>query len=154
MFDVHCNNLWGDISDLLRQFHNVEHVDLSNNQFFGRISLSSDNLSSLSNTVRYLNFSHNNLTGGFFEADSIGLFRSLQVLDLSGNQITGKLPSFGSLPNLRVLRLANNQFSGEIPEELLESSIPMEELDLSGNGFIGMDFNSIPSCQSVMNFNL
>ncbi|KAK9949735.1 hypothetical protein M0R45_005251 [Rubus argutus] len=137
VFDVHCNKLWGDISDLLRQFHNVEYVDLSNNQFFGGISLSSDNLSSLSNTVRHLNFSHNNLTGGFFKADSIGLFRSLQVLDLGGNQITGKLPSFGSLPNLRVLRLANNQFVGEIPEELLESSIPIEELDLSGNGFTG-----------------
>lgn len=154
MFDVHYNLMWGDISDLLRQFHNVEYVDLSNNQFFGGISLPSENLSSLSNTVRHLNFSQNNLTGGFFKADSIGLFRNLQVLDLGGNQITGKLPSFGSLPNLRVLRLANNRFLGEIPEELLESSILMEELDLSGNAFTGMDFNSIPSCQSAMNFNL
>nr|XP_011466118.1 PREDICTED: probable inactive receptor kinase At5g10020 [Fragaria vesca subsp. vesca] len=137
VFDVHSNQLWGDVSELLQEFRNVEYVDLSNNEFFGGIGLGSDNVSSLSNTVRHLNFSHNNLTGGFFKGDSIGLFRNLQVLDLGGNQITGELPSFGSLSNLRVLRLANNQLFGGIPEELLGSSIPMEELDLSGNAFTG-----------------
>ncbi|KAM5577430.1 putative inactive receptor kinase [Rosa sericea] len=137
VFDVHYNQLWGDVSDLLQEFHNVEYVDLSYNEFFGGIELGSENISSLSNTVRHLNFSHNNLTGRFFKADSIGLFRNLQVLDLGGNQITGELPSFGSLPNLRVLRLAKNLFFGKIPEELLQSSIPMEELDLSGNAFTG-----------------
>lgn len=39
------------------------------------------------------------------------------------------------LINLRVLRLGSNQLYGEIPVELLGSLIPLEELDLSDNGF-------------------
>ncbi|KAM2196684.1 hypothetical protein ACFX1Q_000181 [Malus domestica] len=137
VLDLHSNQLWGDIADLFSRLHNVEYVDLSRNEFFGGLSLASENVSSLSNTVRYLNLSYNKLAGGFFKSDSIGLFRNLQVLDLGGNQITGKLPSFGLLPNLRVLRLGSNQLFGEIPEELFESSMTVEELDLSGNALTG-----------------
>jgi hypothetical protein len=57
---------------------------------------------------------------------------------LGNNEINGELPSFGSLTNLKVLRLGNNQLYGGIPEELLNGSIPIEELDLSGNGFTGL----------------
>lgn len=121
--------------------HNVEHLDLSNNQFFGGLSLSLQNVSSLANTVRFLNLSHNNLNGGFFQNDTVGLFRNLQVLDLSDNLIRGELPSFGSLPALRVFRLAQNLFFGAVPEGLLHDSIPLEELDLSANGFTGKYFS-------------
>ncbi|XP_050378273.1 probable inactive receptor kinase At5g10020 [Argentina anserina] len=134
VLDVHSNRLWGHVSELLHEFRNVEYVDLSDNEFFGGIEL---NVSSLSNTLRHLNLSHNNLTGGFLDGESMELLRNLQVLDLGGNQIAGELPSFGSLSNLKVLRLGNNQLFGKIPEELLESSIPVEELDLSGNAFTG-----------------
>ncbi|MBA0803406.1 hypothetical protein Gohar_013616, partial [Gossypium harknessii] len=44
---------------------------------------------------------------------------------------------FGSLPGLRVLRLGTNQLFGPVPVELLEGSGPLEELDLSRNGFTG-----------------
>ncbi|KAG5529331.1 hypothetical protein RHGRI_029888 [Rhododendron griersonianum] len=137
VLDLHSNGLWGDIQDFFLELQNVDHVDLSFNMFSGSLSMNVTNISSLANTVSYVNLSHNELGGGFFTDEAISLFRNLRVLDLGGNQLTGQLPSFGSLPNLQVLRLGNNQLFGSIPEELLETSIPLQELDLSGNGFSG-----------------
>lgn len=137
VLDLHANSLWGDVQSLFPDLRNVEYVDLSGNSFFGSLAMSVENVSSLANTVHYLNLSGNNLGGGFFGGDIIGLFRSLKVLDLENNGVTGELPSFGSLPNLQVLRLGNNQLYGSIPPELLQGLVPLVELDLSGNGFSG-----------------
>ncbi|KAI9164676.1 hypothetical protein LWI28_000126 [Acer negundo] len=138
VLDLHQNELWGDVGEVLTNLKNVEHVDLSFNQFYGGlVGLNGDNISSVVNTLRSLNLSHNKLNGGFFKGDVIELFRSLEVLDLGDNGISGELPSLGSLPNLKIFRLGNNQLFGMIPEELLETAIPIQELDLSGNGFTG-----------------
>lgn len=137
VLDLHSNKLWADIGDLLPTLRNVEFLDLSHNLFYGGLSLTLQNVSSLANTVRYLNLSHNNLNGNFFLNDSIELFRNLQALDLTDNLIRGELPSFGSLPGLRVLRLARNLLFGAVPEDLLQNSMSLEELDLSSNGFTG-----------------
>lgn len=135
--NLQFNGLWGDIQDLFSELRNVEHVDLSCNMFFGSISMDIVNVSSLANTAQYLNLSHNRLEGEFFRDDALVLFRNLRVLDLGNNQLSGELPDFGVLPSLQVLRLGNNQLFGSVPEELLESFIPLQELDLSGNGFSG-----------------
>lgn len=137
VLDLHSNNLWADIGDLLPTLRNIQHLDLSSNVFYGGLSLTLDNVSALANTVRFLNLSHNKLNGEFFPKDSISLFRNLEVLDLSDNLIRGVLPSFGSLPALRLVRLARNLFFGALPEDLLQSSLSLEELDLSANGFTG-----------------
>ncbi|KAJ4883123.1 putative inactive receptor kinase [Raphanus sativus] len=136
--DLRGNELWGDVREILPELRNVEFVDLSSNRFHGGLSsLSIENVSSVSNTLRHLNLSHNALNGGFFAADSIASFKSLEVVDLENNQINGELPRFGSQPGLRILRLARNQLFGTVPGELLQSSIPLRELDLSQNGFTG-----------------
>ncbi|THG00658.1 hypothetical protein TEA_010158 [Camellia sinensis var. sinensis] len=137
VFDLHSNGFFGDIQDLFSELRNVEFVDLSYNMFSGSLDMDLQNISSLSNTVQYLNLRHNGLGGGFFHPEVIQLFRNLQVLDLGDNQLSGELAPFWSLPNLRVLRLGSNRLFGSIPEELLESLIPLEELDLSENGFSG-----------------
>ncbi|TKY73915.1 inactive receptor kinase [Spatholobus suberectus] len=137
VLDLHANGLWAEIGDVLSTLRNVERVDLSLNQFFGRLALAAENFSGLANTVHFLNLSYNNLNGPFFGSSAVSLFRNLQVLDLSNNSITGELPSLGSLPALRVLRLGRNQLFGSVPEELLQTSVPLEELDLSVNGFTG-----------------
>ncbi|XP_052196898.1 probable inactive receptor kinase At5g10020 [Diospyros lotus] len=137
VLDLHRNGLRGDVQELFSELRNVEQVDLSYNMFFGSLSMDLQNLSSLANTVQYLNLRQNRLSGGFFKDEAVSLFRNLRVLDLGDNLISGQLPSFGSLPNLKVLRMQNNSLYGVIPEDLLESSIPLEELDLSGNGFLG-----------------
>ncbi|CAI9271904.1 unnamed protein product [Lactuca saligna] len=141
--DLHSNSLWGDIGVLFSELRNVQYVDLSDNAFYGSLS-NVANTSSAVNTLQHVNLSRNRLSGGFFSGDSLVLFRNLHVLDLGDNELNGKLPSFGSLPNLQVLRLSNTQLFGPIPEELLESLIPLSELDLSRNGFSG----SIPKINS------
>ncbi|KAL9356603.1 hypothetical protein Peur_049856 [Populus x canadensis] len=138
VLDLSSNRFWGDISAVLSELINLEKVDLSDNEFSGGFSdISGENVSGLANTLHLLNLRKNKLNGGFLKADVIGLFRNLEVMDLGNNEINGELPSFGSLRNLKVLRLGNNQLFGGIPEELLNGSIPIEELDLSGNGFTG-----------------
>nr|GMC63104.1 probable inactive receptor kinase At5g10020 [Ipomoea batatas] len=137
VLDLHSNGLWGDVQELFSEIRNVEYLDLSGNSFFGSLSINRDNLSSLANTLQHMNLSHNNLAGGFFSGDSIQMFRNLMVLDLGNNGLMGQLPSFGSMPNLKVLRLPNNQLYGSIPDELLLGLVPLEDLDLSGNGFSG-----------------
>ncbi|KAG5045908.1 hypothetical protein JHK82_015288 [Glycine max] len=149
VLDLHANQLWAEIGDVLSTLRNVERVDLSLNQFFGGLSLTVENVSGLANTVHFLNLSHNNLNGRFFTNSTITLFRNLQVLDLSGNSITGELPSFGSLLALRVLRLPRNQLFGSLPEELLQTSMPLEELDLSFNGFTGSLPTSLRRCTVI-----
>uniref|UniRef100_A0A1J3GHN3 Putative inactive receptor kinase n=1 Tax=Noccaea caerulescens TaxID=107243 RepID=A0A1J3GHN3_NOCCA len=142
--DLRGNKMWGDVGEIFTELKNVEFVDLSCNRFHGGLSLSMDNISSISNTLRHLNLSHNALNGGFFSKDSMGLFKNLEILDLENNQINGELPLFESQPNLKILKLARNQLFGSVPEELLQSSIPLRELDLSQNGFTGSisDINS------------
>ncbi|KAH7565868.1 hypothetical protein JRO89_XS08G0028300 [Xanthoceras sorbifolium] len=129
--DLSRNGFYGPIPGRIADLWGLNYLNFFN-QFFGGLGLNGDNISSVANTLRSLNLSHNNLNGGFFKDGVIGLFRSLEVLDLEDNGISGELPSVGSLPNLKVLRLGNNQLFGKIPEELLESVIPIQELDLNG----------------------
>ncbi|KAI3704307.1 hypothetical protein L1987_74523 [Smallanthus sonchifolius] len=143
--DLHSNSLWGDLRLLFSELRNVQYVDLSDNAFYGSLSMDSGNIPSVVNTVQHVNLSRNRLGGGFFSGDALILFRNLHVLDLSDNELNGKLPSFGALPNLQVLRLSNTQLFGPIPEELLENLIPLREVDLSRNGFSG----SIPKINST-----
>ncbi|XP_055833297.1 probable inactive receptor kinase At5g10020 isoform X2 [Solanum dulcamara] len=144
VLDLHNNGLWGDIGELFLELKFIEHLDLSNNSFFGSLPTNPDNVS-LSSTIQVMNLSHNNLGGGFFPGELLETFKNLQVLDLGNNAIMGELPSLVILYNLRVLRLGNNQLYGLIPDELLQGTGPLEELDLSGNGFSG----SIPMVNST-----
>ncbi|GAB2282931.1 hypothetical protein Dimus_017467 [Dionaea muscipula] len=52
--------------------------------------------------------------------------------------MNGQLPPLDGLLNVKILRLGNNMLFGQIPEELFAGSIPLQELDLSGNGFSGV----------------
>ncbi|XP_073289160.1 probable inactive receptor kinase At5g10020 [Primulina huaijiensis] len=145
VLDLHSNNLQGSVAELIPELRNVEYLDLSRNAFSGSLELSVDNVSSLANTVKYVNLSGNDLTGGFWRSDAMMLFRNLRVLDLGDNGIGGQLPDFRQLPNLQVLRLANNGLYGSVPEDLLQAVVPLVELDLSLNGFSG----SIPKIDST-----
>ncbi|KAL5984154.1 hypothetical protein ACLOJK_018256 [Asimina triloba] len=137
VLDLHSNGISGDVGTLLSELRNTEYVDISSNLFIGGLSLESQNLSSLANTVWHLNLSRNHLGGEFFKDGTMQTFKNLRVLDVGENQLSGKLPSFDPLPSLRVLWARNNVLGGSIPPELFGTSIPLEELDLSGNQFSG-----------------
>ncbi|KAK8969212.1 putative inactive receptor kinase [Platanthera guangdongensis] len=148
VLDLRFNVLWGDVGAMFSELRNVEHVDLSSNIFYGDLFMDSSRLSSLANTVKYMNLSYNRLSGRFFSNDSMRLFRNLEVLDLGQNMLTGELPSFGSMSNLKVLSAANNLLYGPISEDLFGDAMHLKELDLSGNGITGMWFRLPKFCNA------
>ncbi|XP_026408933.1 probable LRR receptor-like serine/threonine-protein kinase At3g47570 isoform X2 [Papaver somniferum] len=76
----------------------------------------------------------NQLTGPI-PKELIGLSSLTGALDLSGNQLTGELPSeVGNLERIVQLYLSNNRLSGKVPDSL-GKCIGLEELSLDGNLF-------------------
>ncbi|PUZ51694.1 hypothetical protein GQ55_6G208900 [Panicum hallii var. hallii] len=74
----------------------------------------------------------------------------ISSVDLSGNNLTGSLPSHGylSLHNLTRIALSNNSISGAIPASLF-SHPSLEYLDLSQNNFTG-NFLLYPNISSSL----
>ncbi|MBA0795285.1 hypothetical protein Gohar_006161, partial [Gossypium harknessii] len=89
---------------------NFVSMDLSNNQFCGKIPEDIGQLISL----QMLNFSHNNFIGPI--PTSFGNLVALESLDLSSNKLNGRIPSqMTKLTFLEVLNLSNNNLVGPIP---------------------------------------
>ncbi|KAM7266786.1 hypothetical protein ACFE04_008952 [Oxalis oulophora] len=85
-------------------------IDLSCNNFFGKIPPQLGSLSS----IHALNLSHNNLSGPI--PSSFGNLKQVESLDLSDNLLIGNIPpELGELSSLSVFTVANNNLSGEIP---------------------------------------
>lgn len=76
----------------------------------------------------------NNLSGEL--PSSITNLASINVLYLSGNQLSGTVPNLGSLTNLSHLLLSTNQFSS-FDQTMFSSLTNLVWLDLSGNSFSG-----------------
>nr|GMD69772.1 probable LRR receptor-like serine/threonine-protein kinase At4g20940 [Ipomoea batatas] len=137
--DLHSNAFSGDVTSLLSQLGGVVYVDISGNEFFGSLDLEVGiGGSGFVSTIRYLNISHNKLTGELFPHDGMPYFDSLEVFDASNNQFVGNLPSFNFIVSLQILRLGNNKLSGSLPQGLLQkSSMVLSELDISLNELEG-----------------
>jgi Leucine-rich repeat (LRR) protein len=71
-------------------------------------------------------------------AESIGTATSLQVLHLSGNSMTGTLPTtLGNLLRLSDLRLQSNAFVGELPVKIFSNYVSLTTFLASDNMFTG-----------------
>eukprot|EP01117_Protostelium_nocturnum_P020712 TRINITY_DN946_c0_g1_i1.p1 TRINITY_DN946_c0_g1~~TRINITY_DN946_c0_g1_i1.p1 ORF type:complete len:338 (-),score=108.98 TRINITY_DN946_c0_g1_i1:219-1232(-) len=85
--------------------------------------------------ITELTLSRNGLNGQM--KFSIGLIRSLRILDLSHNAILGKIPpTLSQLNKLTFLDLSENTLAETIPDAFGDFE-SLEHLDLSGNYFIG-----------------
>nr|CAD1839347.1 unnamed protein product [Ananas comosus var. bracteatus] len=110
---------------------NLLTVLLSNNSIGGNIPSSICNLQSL----QMLDMSDNNIFG---ELPNCWNSRSkyLKVINLSNNNLSGHLPdSFGLLGSLNFLHLSNNSLHGELPSSL--QYCPLVLLDLGQNKLSG-----------------
>ena len=92
----------------------------------------------------------------------LGNLANLEVLDLSGNQLSGEIPpQLGNLANLGALYLSNNQLSGEIPPQLgnlanlgalylsnnqLSGEIPAELGNLANLEVLYLQSNQLTGC--------
>ncbi|XP_042416128.1 LRR receptor-like serine/threonine-protein kinase RPK2 [Zingiber officinale] len=147
------NNFTGALSSLplatSRSMNNTVYVFLANgNHLFGSLSvIILEKCSRVSHLV--INLS-NNMMYGRFTSEVGTICRSLVVLDVSSNQISGTIPaSLGLLNNLVCLNLSWNQLQGEIPASITQLK-GLKYLSLAGNNFSGHippDMNKLHSLQ-------
>ncbi|KAK2647939.1 hypothetical protein Ddye_015428 [Dipteronia dyeriana] len=114
-------------------------LDLSFNKLQGPLPISSIS------TVVYYIVSNNNLSGEL--SPLICYQNSLQVLDLSNNSLSGKLPQcLGNFSySLSMINLQNNKFRGSIPQTFMDGT-KLRMIDLSNNMLEGKIPRSLANC--------
>ncbi|KAG2721069.1 hypothetical protein I3760_02G064000 [Carya illinoinensis] len=164
-YSVSNNSLTGEIPHLICNLSSITDLILSSNNLGGLLPQCLGNLSdsvSLDYTLRILNLRSNELYGTIGSFGSNFHFSKLHIIDLSNNDLTGKLPSehfqnwkamqivdaeilnymerilevVGNLKGLNLLNLSNNFLIGPIPFTLANLTW-LEALDLSQNNLSG-----------------
>ncbi|KAK9212660.1 hypothetical protein WN943_002042 [Citrus x changshan-huyou] len=135
--DLGSNDFQGSIPVGLQNLTSLRHLDLSYNDFNSSIP---NWLASFSNLV-HISLRSNSLQGsitGFLA----NLSASIEVLDLSSQQLEGQIPrSFGRLCNLREISLSDVKMSQDISEilDIFSSCISdrLESWDMTGCKIFG-----------------
>lgn len=103
------------------------------------------------NSLEELDLSHNALTGAL--PGEIRQLKSLKVLKVNDNLMTGVPAEVGQLSKLEVLDLSNNQLTG-LPNELGNLK-NLKTFNLSGNSYSAQDLKYIqdrlPSVKFILN---
>ncbi|GAB4838453.1 hypothetical protein Ancab_027987 [Ancistrocladus abbreviatus] len=110
---------------------NLSYFDLHDNNLFGNIPSSITNLSRLTS----LHLGYNQFTGGV--PPELGKMTNLRVLNFISNRLSGPIPPFlGNITNLSSLILGNNQLVGSLPKELGNLRL-LTELRINLNNLTG-----------------
>ncbi|KAL0332444.1 UNVERIFIED_CONTAM: putative receptor-like protein kinase [Sesamum calycinum] len=143
----------------------LQVLDISMNQFGGKLTSSIANLSS---QLNWLNVYGNSISGSIPEeiAGLVGLttlilaknlftgnLKFLAALDVSHNYLSGEIPTnLGLCFFLNILNMENNVFQGSIPD--LSRLKDLQYLDLSRNNLSGVVPKYLADFPSLMNLNL
>nr|Q9C699.2 RecName: Full=Receptor-like protein 7; Short=AtRLP7; Flags: Precursor [Arabidopsis thaliana] len=166
ILDLSNNKIKGQVPDWLWRMPTLNSVDLSNNSLSGfhvsvkaspESQLTSVDLSSNafqgplflpSKSLRYFSGSNNNFTGKI--PRSICGLSSLEILDLSNNNLNGSLPWCLEtlMSSLSDLDLRNNSLSGSLPEIFMNAT-KLRSLDVSHNRMEGKLPGSLTGCSSL-----
>ncbi|KAD6455180.1 hypothetical protein E3N88_09886 [Mikania micrantha] len=143
------NNLKGTLPmEALASFHHLKLLDLSFNNFIGRIPSTIKLLSSL----QAVSFANNALNGSLYN-DGFCDLKNLHELDLSDNILDGNLPQcFNGLSSLKFFDISSNQFTGIIPPSLIVNLTSLEYVDFSSNKFEGSFLFSLFSNHTKLKF--
>ncbi|KAL7599590.1 hypothetical protein Lser_V15G21944 [Lactuca serriola] len=149
--DLSNNKLLGIIPEAFGTFKNLQTLDLTNNGLEGGIPSSFGNLSNLRELFLYGNNLNQDLSSFFNNlSGSVGPQRSLQVLDLSDNQLSGSLPDFTIFTALKEFYIFGNQLNGSCPRRF-EKISNLSILDLADNQINGLipDLSALASLRRV-----
>ncbi|GJS18930.1 leucine-rich repeat-containing protein [Tanacetum coccineum] len=168
------NNFHGTIPLQLCHLVNLQLLDLSMNNLYGTIPSCVNNLTAMVleifslkgkdlvrvNTLDIMQIRGNRYTSGHDYFDHVMIrwqgkvrefsrnLESVKSIDLSSNNLTGKIPyEVTNLYQLVALNLSNNALCGEIPSQIGQMK-ELETLDLSKNNFTG----GLPLSMSQMHF--
>ncbi|CAD6228075.1 unnamed protein product [Miscanthus lutarioriparius] len=137
------NSLSSSIPDALFDV-GLETLDVSSNALSGVLPSGSTRLAE---TLQWLDLSGNKLTGGI--PTEMSLFFKLRYLNLSRNDLRTPLPpELGLLRNLTVLDLRSTGLYGAMPADLCESG-SLAVLQLDGNSLSSPIPDSIGNCSSL-----
>ncbi|KAH9607033.1 hypothetical protein KSS87_013808 [Heliosperma pusillum] len=144
------NHFIGEIPSSFGNLKNLETLELMRNQIVGPIPPNLDKVTVLGLSynplelggvpnwlLKFKNLKGLELASTGIKGELTMLPLSLNYLDLSSNELTGKLPSWiGNMRDLQELNLSYNQFNSTIPEELgyLEY---LDRMSLSSNSLHG-----------------
>ncbi|ONK57027.1 uncharacterized protein A4U43_C10F15820 [Asparagus officinalis] len=142
-FSISSNNFYGSIPSSLCKLQKLKALDLSKNQFSGEILDCWDKFPDM----EYLDLASNSLSGNF--PKSISLLGSLKLLDLSNNSLFGPLPDSVECVSVNTLDLSQNNFTGKIPSWISESLPMLRILSLRSNSFIGDIPSNISNLQNL-----
>ena len=124
----------GKIHPSFRNWTNLKVLDMSENHFSGTIPLWLGNFGA---SLEILNLRGNNFHGRLSQMFTNGSMHNLKKLDLSHNQLKGKVPQFLINCNkLQVLNLGHNQLSDTFPF-WLQSMPELQVLVLRQNKLYG-----------------
>ncbi|GAV57313.1 Pkinase domain-containing protein/LRR_1 domain-containing protein/LRRNT_2 domain-containing protein/LRR_6 domain-containing protein [Cephalotus follicularis] len=124
-------NLVGQLPDFLGSLSSLSFLKLSGNNLSGEIPASFTGM-----PLQMLWLNDQNGGGMSGPIDVVTTMQSLTILWLHGNQFTGTIPeSIGNLTSLTDFDVNSNQLVGLIPDSL--ANLPLENLDLSNNYFMG-----------------
>lgn len=144
--DLSSNRLFGDISSPLSSCGRLSFLNLTHNQFSGKIPVLP------SGALQYLYISGNNFQGVLPESLA-DLCSTLVELDVSVNNISGGLPeSFGACGSLELLDISYNNFSGELPMNTVLKMGSLKSLALAFNKFVGVlpdSFSKMTSLETL-----
>ncbi|XP_024625231.1 receptor-like protein 56 isoform X2 [Medicago truncatula] len=152
ILDLSWNNLGNNIFSSLNGLPRLKSLDLSYNNLNGSLDISGlSNLTSL----KILDFTSNQLVDLIVREGSKNLSR-LDILNLDSNMINGSNLQqwLWAFPSIRNLTLRNNQFKGTILDGDWSKLKKLEELDLSGNEFVGKLPSSFFNMTSLLTLNL
>ncbi|PSS32483.1 LRR receptor-like serine/threonine-protein kinase [Actinidia chinensis var. chinensis] len=126
----------------------IQEILLSGNRLSGSMdSLFSSLIYNSPQKLQVLDLSGNGVSGEISSA--VGDFSSLQVLNLSRNSLDGSIPaSIGKLKVLGSLDISENRLNGSIPSEI-GAAICLKELILANNFLAGPIPISIQNCPSL-----
>ncbi|RLN07334.1 hypothetical protein C2845_PM11G14660 [Panicum miliaceum] len=140
------NNLSGTLPDELFRATLLEYLSFPNNDLYGVFD--GAHITKLRN-LAVLDLGGNNFTGRI--PDSIGQLKRLKELHLDHNNMIGELPStLSNCTNLRIIDLNNNSFSGELAKVNFSNLPSLKTLDLMWNNFSGRIPESIYSCRNLI----
>ncbi|GJR89024.1 putative leucine-rich repeat protein [Tanacetum coccineum] len=139
--DLSYNMLLGGIPRSLGNFSNLCSLRLDVNNLKVNLLTLFQILAPLKKSIQVLKLSSNKISGSFPDFTSFSALRELHIND---NEITGSFPEkFEQTSNLFILNLADNHMSGLLPN--LSALSSLRELYLDRNPF-SLDVMSLSSC--------